>query len=810
MGICGETQDNICYTKKDKRKSKIFEGVKSINSSKIDEKTIDNTKGNNIKSINKEEGNNKSINNTNESNNPKSSLRESNNEKSNFSNKKIKSQNIVIDKIDNLEKNKIYSKSENKQYNNKKKKNNSKASINKVEKLTDSNMNGGDPNDNKEPKKSINNSYNNEKERKFFTNTGEETPILERPDNNINDDDPNDKEKTEKSIKISDNINNPKIFTNVGKSQNNSIKNESINKNFDINKNYFLGCPLCLNVPYIKNLIYDFNKKNIFVTYICKCELKERENRMNLNDLIIEKEPKNECQSHYSKELIYYCKTCKMKICIDCYKEEHNNHKVNNNYLMSEENENLLVTLMDKFKEYVKGYDILVKIHDEYNKNKSTNNIEELNDNISYKVVNDSNNLGESKINGNKIICSKNIVDSQADIKIKQSEIIPNFKNSSLETIIKQQSKNNNQNSNNSNIDNNKINNPKIEESQNANGFSLFGKDSQINPLNDSFEKPKNNSLYSIKEEKDDNKNMTNNEENNITNQAQSRLKHYYNSKTLKGHEDRVISLIQLESGYLASGSRDGSIKIWDINKSKIISEFKERGQVICLLEFEPNKLLAGTSENNIGLWDLNKKEENSTFNFEKHSLWVNCLVKIDKNTFASASNDCKIYIWDYYNRKFLFELAEHTDCILALIKLNNGRLCSGSADLTIKIWNLEKREIEYELIGHNSMIKNLYQLKNGILLSSDERTLIIWKNFGLFKSINCRSDYRNFCQIDDNCLACASKDNSIDLMDLNNYQIYDFLKGHYSNVICVIKLKDNKLASCSLDKTIKIWEQKY
>jgi WD40 repeat protein len=229
----------------------------------------------------------------------------------------------------------------------------------------------------------------------------------------------------------------------------------------------------------------------------------------------------------------------------------------------------------------------------------------------------------------------------------------------------------------------------------------------------------------------------------------------------------------------------------------------------MCLLEFEPNKLLAGTSENNIGLWDLNKLEDSSSFNFLRHSLWVNSLVKIDKNTFASASNDCNIYVWDYYNRKFLFELTGHTDCILTLIKLNDGRLCSGSADLTIKIWNLEKRECELELKGHKNWVMSLYQLKNGILLSSDDNSLIIWKNFNLYKSLNSRCAYRNFCQIDDNCLAGAAINNVIDLFDLNNYQKYDALTGHQSNVICVIKLKDNKLASCSLDKTIKIWEQK-
>ena len=76
----------------------------------------------------------------------------------------------------------------------------------------------------------------------------------------------------------------------------------------------------------------------------------------------------------------------------------------------------------------------------------------------------------------------------------------------------------------------------------------------------------------------------------------------------------------------------------------------------------------------------------------------MNCLVKIDKNRFASASNDWNIYVWDYYKRQFLFELTDHTDCILSLIKLNDGRLCSGSADLTIKIWNLKNRECEQEL----------------------------------------------------------------------------------------------------------------
>ena len=63
----------------------------------------------------------------------------------------------------------------------------------------------------------------------------------------------------------------------------------------------------------------------------------------------------------------------------------------------------------------------------------------------------------------------------------------------------------------------------------------------------------------------------------------------------------RISSLIELESGYLATGSYDCKICIWDINKPSgtiYEREFQEMGIIICLLEMKPNYLLAGTNNN--------------------------------------------------------------------------------------------------------------------------------------------------------------------------------------------------------------------
>ena len=82
-------------------------------------------------------------------------------------------------------------------------------------------------------------------------------------------------------------------------------------------------------------------------------------------------------------------------------------------------------------------------------------------------------------------------------------------------------------------------------------------------------------------------------------------------------------------------------------------------------------------------------------------------MVKYNQTCFASASNDAKIKIWDYYNRKCITELCGHLDCILSLILLKNNYLCSGSVDLTIKIWDWEKEFCVSTLKGHEKWVKS-------------------------------------------------------------------------------------------------------
>ena len=280
----------------------------------------------------------------------------------------------------------------------------------------------------------------------------------------------------------------------------------------------------------------------------------------------------------------------------------------------------------------------------------------------------------------------------------------------------------------------------------------------------------------------------------------------YNNIKTINAHSDKVISLIELESGNIATGSNDNTIKIWDINTYECISTRYDTGFVFCLLEFGTNMILSGTSENKINLWDFNSDDQRPKFTFAEHSLWVTALVKCDDRYFASASNDTRILIWDYIENKLWEGIYGHEDSILTLIKLNDGNLCSGGADLIIKIWNWKEQILLFQLVGHTKMVKCIYQLKDDTILSGSE-DIKVWKNHEVAYTLNEHSEpVRTFCQINDEYFASGSFDKTIKIWDIKNMKVVKTLCGHSANVICLLRLKNGKLCSTSSDHTIKIW----
>ena len=571
-------------------------------------------------------------------------------------------------------------------------------------------------------------------------------------------------------------------------------------KNDSLYENYYLICPDCeIRSPHIEKLYYNEDLKDFIVKYTCICfENTRKPKEIQLIKILGTNEPKNMCNIHSENKLKNFCLTCRKAICQICESELHSDHNIENvKSLVTEEDIDKMIQIIKEKEE---------KFNDEMNENEQK--IESGFDNMIQK-------LNEEKIN------YKKQMENYKDNNKKTFDFLKN-----LYLRYKKRNQSNKENINNNTQYNSENGDGDIMLNNHVNKFIINNNMTNINSNVDEIltqlnkEKTlilkydigfQNNNLSSI----DSSKN-----ENFLKNKKEERNK-FSCFKTLMGHTNKIVSLIELESGKLVSGSYDNTIRIWDINdKSGNEQVINESERILSLLEFEKNKILSGTGDNSINLWDLENPEE-VIFSFKGHELWVNALVKCDSNFFASASNDSKIKIWDYFKRECVSTLKGHVDCILSLILLKNKNLCSGSADLTIRIWDWGLGECVSILKGHTRWVKCVLELDNGILVTgSDDKTIKLWKNEVNFKTLEEHAhSVRTFCQINERLFASGSFDYTIKIWEIDTWKCVQTLYGHELNIICLISLKhqsengndennfNDLIASCSNDKSIKIWK---
>ena len=636
----------------------------------------------------------------------------------------------------------------------------------------------------------------------------------------------NDQRRERDKIKNSLKENNEQNKENINQNQNQLDQKENNLKSSNINKeesNYFLVCPDCqMRSPHIEKLFFDEKSKQFLVKYTCICDNIVNSKEIPLLNILSNQEPQNICTLHLENKLIGYCNTCKKAICSICKEELHIDHNIDvdiiRNSFTKEDADNMLKIIKEKEQ----------KFNEDISKNE-----EKMENGIDNMI----NKLNEEKINYKKQI------ENYKDNNLKTFDFLKNLYSRYINNFDE-----NKNNENNNTIVNQDNNNSDIMLTNHINKFVI--KDTNIQNLNTNIDDILNqyneqqkelqlNYDYGFSNTIKDNTNKNSNRNTNLKNSridlektlirnSNNRNSDYKKDinfnciKTLEGHTEKIVSLIELSSGQIVTGSYDNTIRIWNVNYDKEDIIIEEKSRILCLLEFEKNNILCGTSENLINLYNINSSNYEFIYSFIGHTLWVNCLVKINKNYFASASNDTKIKIWDFYNKKCIKTLEGHDDCILSLIILTkNNYLCSGAADLHIRIWDWERNKCLYILKGHEKWVKCLLELNNGIIISgSDDKKIKIWQNNINIRTLSDHSNsIRSLCQINSLYFGSGSFDCTIKIWNINTWECVQTLIGHNSNIICLISLNNSNkqnsqiknpslIASCSNDKTVKIWEE--
>lgn len=291
----------------------------------------------------------------------------------------------------------------------------------------------------------------------------------------------------------------------------------------------------------------------------------------------------------------------------------------------------------------------------------------------------------------------------------------------------------------------------------------------------------------------------------------------------------------------LASGSSDGSIRIWDITTGKTLHLLERHHYDVISLSFSPDglTLVSGGFDMKINFWDMNSAELLDTWSIQPQVPY-DIDFSPDGKTLAigsglwstSPASDQNLRLFDIASGELIHNFQGHNQTVSSVSFTSDGkRLASGSYDKSIKIWNTTDGSELHSLEAHTDFVTSIVFSENSttLLSGSFDSTVKIWDpdDGSLLKSISNKNEIWSVAYLNSENTIAASQgksdylpvpnryweffgvkqESSVTIWDLVSEKMITELSGH-NHIINSIDYSPrlDVLATGSWDWTVKLW----
>jgi WD40 repeat protein len=297
---------------------------------------------------------------------------------------------------------------------------------------------------------------------------------------------------------------------------------------------------------------------------------------------------------------------------------------------------------------------------------------------------------------------------------------------------------------------------------------------------------------------------------------------------TLEGHSDRVNSVAFSPDGaQLVSGSSDCSIRIWDMRMNEEISLLRSHSPMadvtslshaVTSVAFSPDgrQVVSGSRDGTVRIWDVESSKQITLL--QGHHMWVfSVSFSPDGAHVASGSTDGTIRVWDIQTLPRSMEILDDSNSEPTkelAISLNGAHLVSAAGALG-RVWDVQTGQETCVLDGHTGRICVIAFSpdSNGlrIVTGSLDKTVRVWSTHTGQELVRFSvNDIPSEVALSaDGTRAVASLNNTtIPAWDVSTGEQLALFVGHQSKVSCVALSPDgSRVVSCSGYTTARLWD---
>jgi len=282
------------------------------------------------------------------------------------------------------------------------------------------------------------------------------------------------------------------------------------------------------------------------------------------------------------------------------------------------------------------------------------------------------------------------------------------------------------------------------------------------------------------------------------------------------GHTDLVWSVAISPNGrYALSGSRDKTLKLWNVSSGAEIRTFQGHTASVRSVAFshDGSYALSGSDDNTLKLWKVSNGVEIRTF--QGHTAYVRSVAFSHDDRYAlSGSDDGTLKLWEVSSGNEIRTFQRHTNSVSSVAFSPDGLYAlSGSLDNTLKLWEVSSGDEIRSFQGHTDFVRSVAFSPDGryALSGSLDKTLKLWEvssgaEIRTFQG-HTASVYSVAFSPDGRYALSASQDHTLKLWEVSSGDEIRTFQGHSDWVLSVAFSTDgSKALSGSID-TLKLWE---